>query len=284
MNTLIPIDSKVFQTIDDITKNAKIVAFSGLPGVGKSLYINQFHQCAQSNQRSIDVIQWDVARKAFETPEISKIYPIENDTVHNGVKLSVGQWLIDFIDQWLIEHSHNDRILLIEAPLVGHRFVEIAKECQLERVEEYLSSDQFKVIVPIPTKEVRAKIEDSRKAQVSEDAEDWSGAKPSVMLMLWKMICGIANKMGRSIPMDGQPDYDPEVYQFVFSSILKHRHVVPLIVDEIFEIPIDTEDALHSLDSISPSSEVAAKYVVQTQELHPTDSALDDYVATWYLS
>ena len=40
------------------------------------------------------------------------------------------------------------------------------------------------------------------------------------------------NEFGRNIPMDGQPPYDPEVYEFVFAKILKYRHFVPLQIAE----------------------------------------------------
>ena len=74
-------------------------------------------------------------------------------TVHNGVKLSVGQWLIDTINNWLSQQSAND-ILLIEAPLVGHRFIELATIQDDAALESFFKSEAFQMLVPIPSKKV----------------------------------------------------------------------------------------------------------------------------------
>jgi len=37
-------------------------------------------------------------------------------TVHNGLKLIAGQWLMDEIDIWSEQYLDTQRILLIEAP------------------------------------------------------------------------------------------------------------------------------------------------------------------------
>ena len=96
--------------------------------------------------------------------------------VHNGVKLSVGKWLTDTVKNWLLSATSDKEILLIEAPLVGHRFIELASLQKDLLLEDFFSSDAFQIIAPIPSKKVRAKIEADRKAQISEDAKVWTGA------------------------------------------------------------------------------------------------------------
>jgi len=197
LNNIIPASSPVFQKLKELAETTQLVIFSGLPGVGKSLYIREFQLIAKSLERPVDVIQWDVARKAFETPFIFEHFPMGEGTVHNGLKLIAGKWLMDEVDLWLGEYLDSDRILLIEAPLVGHRFIELITKNADQDLEAILSSEKTKVVMPIPSTEVRQKIEDERARQVSEDAKVWMGAKPSVMLMLWKMTCGIANEFGK---------------------------------------------------------------------------------------
>ncbi len=284
MKILIPEDSNVYKILDKAISTASAVVFSGLPGTGKSLYINHFLQLAQSKNKKVTVIQWDVARKAFETEKISARFPIKGDTVHNGLKLIAGQWLITVIHELLKGHNPELEILLIEAPLVGHRFVEIAKKQSIQELEEFFSSEKFQVIVPIPSIEVRKKIEADRVSQVSEDAKVWSGAKPSVMLMIWKMICGVANDLGKDIPMDGQPPYDPEIYEFVFSEILKHRHMIPLYVNEVFDIEIENETDLHDTGSISATSEIADLYGNLVMTEHLSDDSIVATIANWYIT
>ena len=183
LKNIIPTSSPVFQKLKAVAQNSQIVIFSGLPGVGKSLYIREFQLIAQSLEKPVDIIQWDVARKAFETEYISAHYPMGAGTVHNGLKIIAGKWLIDEVSLWAEQYEGSERILLIEAPLVGHRFIELATKQLDAEMEEVLSSEMTKVVMPIPTVAVRQKIETERARQVSEDAKVWSGAKPSVMLM-----------------------------------------------------------------------------------------------------
>ncbi len=277
----IPRESDVYRSLENLL-DSRIVIFSGLPGVGKSLYINAFREIAHDKGIDVDMIQWDVARKAFETDYISKHYPMGEGTVHNGLKLIAGLWLMDTVSHWIDFNESSENILLIEAPLVGNRFVEIMQKQSDEKLESYLYS-KCKVVVPIPSKEVRLKIEKERERQVSEDAKVWSGAKPSVMLMLWKMTCEIANDFGRVIDVSGQPPYDPEVYEFVYSKILKHRHFIPLHVDEVFKIPEQDEDSLHSLDSMKATQDIADQYGKKIIEKY-NDYQLDEIVNSWYFT
>ncbi len=281
---VIPESSPVYQTLRQAAVAAKAVVFSGLPGVGKSLYINQFQILASTLGRKVTVIQWDIARKAFETKEIAARYPIGDGIVHNGVKLSVGKWLIGSIKNWLSTPQDNSDLLLIEAPLVGHRFIELAKIREESIVEDFLKSEACQILVPIPSKKVREKIEEDRRAQIADNAQIWSGAKPSVMLMLWKMICGIANQFGRAIPMDGQPPYDPEVYAFVYGEILKHRQFTPLYIDEIYPINIEDEQDLHHTGSLAADEKTANHYAGLIASTYPDDASLDAVVEGWHLT
>lgn len=280
---IIPEKSPVYQQLLLSARMAEVLVFSGLPGVGKSLYINQFQTLAKKEGRKVTIIQWDIARKAFETPEIAAQYPMGKGEVHNGLKLIAGAWLIDTIKAWLTTKADKG-LLLIEAPLVGHRFVEIAKKQADTAFEDYLSSPAFQVMIPIPSKEVRNKIEADRRAQVQEDAQQWTGAKPSVMLLLWKMLCGIAKQMGRNIPMDGQPPYDPEVYEFVFSKVLQRRHFIPLHIEEIYKINIGDEAELHHTGSLAADPATANRYAQKIWKQYPDESVINKLVDAWYLT
>ena len=173
------------------------------------------------------------------------------------------------------------RILLVEAPLVGHRFIELVTRNSDSELEAVLSSTTTKVVMPIPSKQVREKIEEDRARQVDESAKVWLGAKPSVMLMLWKMTCEIANEFGKQIDLSGQPPYDPDIYEFVFGHILKHRNFVSLKIDEVFSVPEESEAALHSTDSIVADSETADHYGQIVIDNY-TEKQLDNITANWY--
>ena len=279
---IIPEDSKIHDFLVDIIKTSDLIILSGLPGVGKSLYIHEIIRIAGDQGRKLNLIQWDVARKAFETPFILTHFPMGAGTVHNGLKLIAGEWLMEILKDWNSNKS-SEEILLIEAPLVGHRFVELVHKQQNDHLEALLSSEKTKVVVPIPTKEVRQKIEENRKKQVDEDAKVWSGAKPSVMYMLWKMICEIANEFGMDINLDGIPPYSPGIYEYVYSIILKHRNFEPLIVNEVFKVPDTDESFFHSHESIVCSSEDANQYAEKILKMYEEEE-IDTITNRWYLT
>ncbi len=281
LNNIIPTSSSVFKQLKEIAETSQVVVFSGLPGVGKSLYIREFQLIARSLDIPVDVIQWDIARKAFETPFIAKHFPMGEGTVHNGLKLIAGKWLIDEVDLWIEQYLKTKRILLVEAPLVGHRFIELVTRNSDNELEAVLNSTTTKVVMPIPSKQVRERIEEDRIRQVDESAKVWMGAKPSVMLMLWKMTCEIANEFGKEIDLSGQPPYDPDIYEFVFGQILKHRNFVSLKIDEVFTVPEESEAALHSSDSLVADSETADHYGQMVIDNY-TEKQLDSITANWY--
>ena len=277
---IIPESSPIYNQLSELT-DSKIVIFSGLPGVGKSLYINAFKAIAQNKAKDLDIIQWDVARKAFETDYISSYYPMGDGTVHNGLKLIAGLWLMDVVREWIDFNRSSDNILLIEAPLVGNRFIELMQKQLDDNLENFLSSELCQVVVPIPSTKVRAAIEAERERQVSEDAKVWSGAKPSVMLMLWKDTCIIANEFGKKIDVSGQPPYDPEIYLYVYSKILKHRNFVPLHIDEIFEVPEMEEDGLHDGQSLQADTVTADSYGKKIIDKY-NNYHIKELVDSWY--
>ncbi|NNE26739.1 MAG: hypothetical protein HKN09_07835 [Saprospiraceae bacterium] len=278
---VIPQSSPIYTTLNELAENAQIVVFSGLPGIGKSLYINAFYALAKQHKRSITVVQWDQARKAFETDDILRRFPMGDGTVHNGFKLMAGEYIKNKILSWT-KHANSADLLLIEAPLVGHRFIEIVEQSDIEELEAALASEKCRIIVPIPSKEVRRKIEEARAAQVDDNAKVWIGAKPSVLKMLWNMVYDIAIEFGAELEEQENPPYDPEVVEFVFSKVCKHRNFVPLHVDEVFEVPEQSEAELHSLESEMPSKEEVNTYFNFVNERFDSDDQIDQYVNSWY--
>jgi len=279
---IIPKISPVHHKLSALADEARVVIISGLPGVGKSLYINEFYHLVKQKGREISLIQWDQARKAFESDEIFKEFPLVDGQVHNAVKLMAGAWIMDVMKDWITKNKENESVLLIEAPLVGHRFLELVVESDNKDLEKFLSSDKTRVVMPIPTVEIRTAIEAAREAQVKDDAKVWFGAKPSVVKILWKMTCEIAHLLGMDIELSEEPAYDPEVYSYVFQKVLKHRNFEPLIIDEIFKVGEQSESSLHSLESLVASAEEANNYAKSVKANYPSDSEINDIVDNWY--
>lgn len=98
------------------------------------------------------------------------------------------------------------------------------------------------------------------------------------------MICGIANEFGQKIPMDGQPPYDPKVYEFVFGKIIKNRHFTPLPIEEIFKVSVINEQELHNIGSLAADSKTANRFAREIMKEYPTDETIDAIVKDWYLN
>lgn len=257
-----------------------MVVFSGLPGTGKSLYINEFYHMCQALSRELTVIQWDIARKAFETKKIMERYPMKDSMVHDAVKLMGGVFLLEQIKKWYTEKNDND-LLLIEAPLVGGRFIELVALQDDPNLELILSSPKTQIVMPIPSKTVREEIEKERAKQVDEDSKVWIGAKPSVMKILWKHVCEIAQEFGKD--MEADIAYDPQIIEYVFKKVTKHRNFVPLYINELFDVPPQAETGLHNLSSLKASSEEADQICDIIAVKYPSIEAMQQESSSWYL-
>ncbi len=251
MQAIIPRNHPFDPLFRKLASGSRIVIISGLPGVGKSLYVNEFYRIAENEGKNVTVIQWDIARKSFETPENLRLFPMIDGEVHAGFKLMVGKWLLDFIERWLSVSSPESGLLLIEAPLVGHRMVEVVSKNIPASIAAVMESRLTTVVVPIPTTEVRQRIEHARSRDVDDDAVDWKGAKPSVLLKIWQDVYRIGVKMGYRTQL-AENSYDPGLYEFVFRQVCRHRKMVPILVKDAFEVQMDSEDALHKLESAVP--------------------------------
>ena len=60
----------------------RMVFFSGLPGVGKSLFIRELARVAHALGRNVHLLQWDVVRPAFESRAILARYPERDGATH----------------------------------------------------------------------------------------------------------------------------------------------------------------------------------------------------------
>ena len=67
-----PESPHIFRKFSQLIEDADLVFFAGLPGVGKSLLLQQMTLMALAAGRRVTLLQWDVARQPFETPR----YPL----------------------------------------------------------------------------------------------------------------------------------------------------------------------------------------------------------------
>src|SRR4051812_33410477 len=118
---VLPRDSALYQALAGAARQRRCVFFAGLPGVGKSLLIQQVALLAREAGLQVHLLQWDVARGAFETPEILARYPEIDGITHAAIRKAAGLWVRQAVQAWDRQYADPSHLLIGEAPLVGNR-------------------------------------------------------------------------------------------------------------------------------------------------------------------
>ena len=63
--SVIPRDWDAGAALEQLAARQSVVILAGLPGVGKSLLLQQLARMARAAGRQVSLLQWDVARRAF---------------------------------------------------------------------------------------------------------------------------------------------------------------------------------------------------------------------------
>ena len=217
---VIPVDSALHSTFTQTLDAADRVFFAGLPGVGKSLLLQQMALMASAAGRRLTLLQWDVARQPFETPR----YPLKDGATHPLVIQAVGVWLRGALLRWAAARDAKE-LLLGEVPLIGGRFMEIVRPAH-DAAEALLRDQRTRFLLPVPSVELRAHIESRRQRSIAaprheNEAHD---APPDLLRALWRDLHQVALELGLAADGDDAP-YSPGIYAAVYRHLLQHRHV-----------------------------------------------------------
>src|SRR3970040_1198253 len=151
---VLPRESDVFQTLHQAVLERRCVFFAGLPGVGKSLMIQQAALIAHEAGRAVHLLQWGVSRGAFETPGILFRYPEVDGVTHAAIRKAVGLWAREGVRRWDQAHPEDRHLLIGEPPLIAHRLIELAQRRD-DGVESLLAGSETLFFIPAPSREVR---------------------------------------------------------------------------------------------------------------------------------
>ena len=231
---ILPADWPVRHTLETLVARARILLLAGLPGVGKSLLVQQISRLARHAGRPVTLLQWDVARGAFETESILARYPEVDGFTHAAIKRAAGLWSRGAVLRWHREQPAA-ALLLAESPLVGGRLMELAAPHH-DEAEPLLLSDEVQFLLPVPSAEVRAVIEAARERTISAPAHgrERADAPPNVLRALWEDIYREGHAAGVVPPPPPSPiPYDPTAYRAVYLAWLRHRGVVVLEMDRL---------------------------------------------------
>ena len=254
--------------------------------MGKSLLLRELAEAAHRHGRRVHLLQWDVARRPFDAPALLARYPEVDGITHAVLRKAAGLWARDAVAAWAERHLDGEGLLAGETPLIGHRFVELARPAR-DEAEAALSSEATRFLLPVPTVAVKQAIEAARAAttMTPRHERERADAVPSVIRLLWAELLDAATQLaaanGRLPPVD--VGYDPETYVAVFREALGHRNWEPLPV----EVALPPQDrSVYDLDApvvdLAPSQTEAEAYVARVEREYPDLAALQRETAAWW--
>ena len=229
--SILPPESALFQALQAAASEHRCVFFAGLPGVGKSLLLQQLAIIAQEAGRHGPPLQWDVARSPFETPELLARYPETDGVTHAVIRKAAGLWARDAIAAWHEQHADPGHILIGEVPLIGNRLIELV-QARTDPVEALLAGHQSLFLIPAPSREVRAHIEAARTCDTAAPAHERerANAVPQLVQALWEEMASVGQALGlpeatstASHSINRASDFDPDLYAAVYLKLLRHR-------------------------------------------------------------
>ena len=279
-------DAPYIVRLRELAQSHRMVFIAGLPGVGKSLLLRELAEAAHRHGRRVHLLQWDVARRPFDAPALLARYPEVDGITHAVLRKAAGLWARDAAAAWAERHLDGEGLLAGETPLIGHRFVELARPAR-DAAEAALSSEATRFLVPVPTVAVKQAIEAARAATTMKPRHERerADAVPSVIRLLWAELFDAATQLaaasGAPPPVD--VGYDPETYVAVFREALSHRNWEPLPV----EVALPPQDrSVYDLDApvvdLAPSEAEAEAYVARVEREYPDLAALQRETAAWW--
>lgn len=284
---LLAADSPLHAALTTFATTARVVVVTGLPGTGKSLLIHQLAQLAHAGGRAVSLLQWDVVRPVVEGSRAARAYPASHGVTHGMVRVAVGRWARGAIAAWDTQRP-ADAVLIVEAPLVGHRLVELARPTA-DAAEALLSGPRAPFIVPVPSRTLRAHLEAERgrRALAPRHPREREDAPPEVLRDLWRQLARLAAALGLAPlpPASADLPYDPAIYAAVYEHVLRRRNRKVLSMDAAlaadalspYEFGIPVED-------LRPTPEEASGLVDAAAREWADPDALATALERWYVT
>src|SRR3954451_9037660 len=169
--SVLPPDSELYRRLHAAAVERRCVLFAGLPGVGKSLLLQQVSLIAHEVGRRVSLLQWDVARGPFETSELLARYPEIDGVTHAAIRKGAGLWARGAVGEWDRTHPDRQDILIGEVPLIGNRLIELVQQ-RSDEVEALLAGEGTLFLIPVPSREVRRAIEAARAREMAAPSHE----------------------------------------------------------------------------------------------------------------
>jgi len=261
----------------------RMVFVSGLPGVGKSLFIRELARVAHAMGRNVHLLQWDVVRPAFESRAILARYPERDGATHPVLRKAVGRWVRQAVIRWQREHGSSSDILIGEVPLIGNRLVELA-QVHVDEAEPLLAGPQTLFVTPVPSAPVRAAIERARERTSANpvNPRESADAASNILRELWLDTRRRAVELGAAAPpTEAEPPFDPEAYAAVYRHLLRRRRAITLRMDVELEQSASVYDLAVEVNDMIPTA-VEAAGIITRLERDQTTAEIEADVARWF--
>jgi hypothetical protein len=280
LSPVFPSDSPPSRLLQDVARDARCSVICGIPGAGKSLLVREQILIARGLGRSVHCLQWDRSRLVFDQPQILARYPEIDNVTHPVLRRAAGLWVRGAVADWFASHSDSKHLLVVEAPFVGGRFIELAVPGE-DAAERFLAADSTRFLVPQPTREVRSALEAARARDSAHHrhALDAKSAPPALAEANWKQLLASADVLG--ITRDrSDSSYSPEVYFAVYRHLLRHRRVDALPVSQLVRVASSAHELGENLSLLAPT-DTDAVHLVNVVENSGVDHAVRATEA-WY--
>ncbi len=242
--------SALLDGLSRAARDDRCVFLAGLPGVGKTLLVQQLAVLADRLGRRVHLLQWDVARLAFETPALLSRYPEVDGVTHAALRKAVGVWVRGAIQVWDRTYPDASDMLIGETPLIGNRLIELVR-VQDDPAERVLQSTRSEFLVPAPSERVREAIKKARAREMEHPSHERETANAPLSLLQaqWSQVLEVATLLGIA-PPQLPSDYDPTLYATVYARLLRHRRHHVLFIDDVLvprgsayalDVPIHSE-------------------------------------------
>ena len=162
-------DTAVGNVLAEVARCCRMVFFTGLPASGKSFLLREQISMAVAAGRRVKVIRWDAGLAAFEKDGILAKYPDVEDGSHPVIRKAAGRWGRQAVARWVAEHPDPAEMLIGEVPIIGNRYSEFV-QTHLDEAEPAMTSGTTVFIYPIPTRDVRRKLEAIRRDDLCQPA------------------------------------------------------------------------------------------------------------------
>jgi hypothetical protein len=281
---LVAEDSPLFAALAALSSDARLVFFAGLPGTGKSLLIRELAHLAHAQGRRIHLLQWDVARPAFEASEAGRRYPLDDGVTHGVIRMAVGRWARAAVARWHTEHPGSPDLLIGETPFIGHRLIELARPAP-DDAEPLLRDPATRFVIPVPSRALRAHLEAERerRAREPQHPREREDAPPRVLQALWRELLGAARALGLDDPTADPVPYDPAIYRRVYERLLIRRHAEALgLHARLPTANVSSYDIRIAWTDLLPTADDVAHFIGAVEADYPRSTELQRELDGWY--